>query len=98
VPGWFGCRSSLAFAWLLIPRSPAIMRANEPYRMARQSSEVVIVSSFFISGPRLPCSVPDAWALINLIGRRGVLSRPKGLHRDFRMSSSASAADNPFCL
>jgi hypothetical protein len=40
------------------------MRANEPFRMARQRSEVVIVSSFFFTGPRLPvlragCVGPD---------------------------------------
>ena len=62
-PGWLGCLSlsSLAFARLPIPRSPAIRRAKEPFRMALQKSEVVIVSSFLFTWSSSPALLPDAW-------------------------------------
>jgi hypothetical protein len=46
--GWLFGFLSLAFAKLPIHRSPAKTRAKEPYRMALQSSVVVIVSSFLL--------------------------------------------------
>jgi hypothetical protein len=101
-PGWLGCLSLSfwALARLHIPRSPAIRRAKEPFLMARQRSEVFIVSSFSFNG----CSSPALLAgcvgacFISDAGGGAAISRPKGLHRVFWLSSDASAAENPFCM